>query len=84
MNLDNLKALIEQRPDSVYRAKGIFNIGRTQHIAVMQKVGNRIDWSEHTGTQLASKHSSLIIIAKKESADFKQIKTSLDALTAAN
>ena len=73
INLESLKAFINSLPESVYRAKGIFNTN--QGPMVLQRVGTRTHWTK--GEPNNNCNSSFIMIAKKDSTDFQQLNKQL-------
>lgn len=79
INLDRLRAVINQLPREVYRAKGICNTDKfPSHRVILQMVGTREEWTKE---ELAGNHpkNELVLISLQNSIDWAHIKQNLDA-----
>lgn len=74
-----LRALINQLPNSIYRAKGIFYTREyPNERIILQMVGARQEWSKDKQFG-AQKQSQLVMIASRDKIDKQDMQSSLDA-----
>ncbi|MEH6577921.1 MAG: GTP-binding protein [Amphritea sp.] len=78
--VEKLRAAINQLPNQVYRAKGIFNTQqRAQQQTVLQLVGSRQEWSPGNHWKDDEPHSELVIIGTAGAFNPDQLQTTFDS-----